>query len=136
VRGGGACVVSNWLHTACLPASLECFSQSLRRLTVEQYSGVRLPSSLSDLQTLTVLWLKDCPRLRELPAEVALLPCLRVLDLERCPELEAITGAEEGFKSLQLFSVSSCQVLQRRRKNPFRARPEIRVFGLDNALTS
>lgn len=125
-----------WLHTFWLPDSLECFSQALKWLTIEQFNGVRLPSSLSQLQALTVLWLKSCPLLKDLPAELASLPNLRVLDLERCPKVEAVTGAQDGFPSLQLFSVSACEVLQRRQHNPFGARTEIRVFGLDSGLTS
>ncbi|GAB2294162.1 hypothetical protein Dimus_028382 [Dionaea muscipula] len=88
-----------------IPASFFDHMTALRILNLSKTKIKCLPQSVSKLESLQVLLLRDCQRLLVLPPEIEFLKCLEVLDL-RGTEISHLPDTVCGLLKLRHLQVS------------------------------
>ncbi|GAU20902.1 hypothetical protein TSUD_120940 [Trifolium subterraneum] len=85
-------------------------NSNLKKLTIENYNGIRFPNWLCDLPNLVSLELKNCGLCSHLPP-LGQLPCLKELSISHCDGIKII-GEEFYDSNSTSLSFRSLEVLK------------------------
>ncbi|XP_050223538.1 probable disease resistance protein At4g33300 [Mercurialis annua] len=102
------CKINNSLDEA------DTLFPSLLELTIDHCDDlIKLPPSISKIQSLKILSITNCHNLQELAADSGNLKCLQILRLYACPTLKMLPSSICELVWLKYLDISQCVNLKR-----------------------